>query len=91
MKVCPNQSFDVQVDNKVYHCNTHHLSRRYPRVLILSEDSPIKDTPQRTLRCQLKVKMPHIPFQATMQKDLFVILVGCARARVQLFILISII
>ena len=65
----PNQSFDVQVDNKVYHHNTHHLSRRYPRVPILSEDSPVKDTPQRTLRCQLKVKMPRIPFQAMMQKD----------------------
>ena len=30
VRVYPNQSFDVQVDDKVYRHNTHHLSRRYP-------------------------------------------------------------
>ena len=71
VKVHPNQSFDVQIDDKVYCRNTHNLTRRYPRVpnLNLSKDSPIKDTPQRLLRHQPKVKMPHIPVQATMQKD----------------------
>ena len=26
VKVCPNQSFDVQVDDKMYHHNVHYLS-----------------------------------------------------------------
>ena len=54
VKVHPNQSFDVRVDDKVYCHNTHHLTRRYPcRVPNTFEnsedDNPIGDTSQRTL------------------------------------------
>ena len=30
VKVCPHDSFDVQVNDKIYRHNTHHLTRRYP-------------------------------------------------------------
>ena len=55
VSVRDHESYDVQVDDKVYRRNTHHLARRYPRVdenLVKSdrEDDPIGDTPQRTLR-----------------------------------------
>ena len=70
VKVCDNQSFDVQVADKMYHCNTHHLTRRYPRVSIPEDDGPMpKESPQRVLQRWPKVKMPQIPVQATMQKD----------------------
>ena len=39
IKVHDHQSYDVQVDGKVYHCNTHHLTRRYPRV----DENPIEN------------------------------------------------
>ena len=34
VKIRPHNSFDVQVDDKVYRCNTHHLTRRYPRGIV---------------------------------------------------------
>ena len=56
VKVCANQSFDVQVDDKTYHRNTHHLTKRYPRVPISDNDSLMsngymmsKESPQRVL------------------------------------------
>ena len=70
VKVCANQSFDVQVDDKTYHCNTHHLTRRYLRVPISENDSSVsKESPQRVLQSRPQVKMPPIPVQATTQKD----------------------
>ena len=70
VKVHDNQSFDVQVDDKTYCHNTHHLTRRYPRVPISEDDGPVpKESPQRVLQRQPKVKMPWIPVQATVQKD----------------------
>ena len=70
MKVCDNQSFDVQFDDKTYCRNTHHVTRRYPRVPISEDDSPVpKESLQRVLRRWPKVKMPQIPVQATVQKD----------------------
>ena len=70
VNVCPNHSFDVQIDGKMYCHNTHHLTRRYPRVPISKDDGPMSDgTPQRVLQSWPKVKMPQIPVQATMQKD----------------------
>ena len=52
VSVRDHESYDVQVDGKVYRRNTHHLTRRYPRVdenPVESdrEDDPIRDTPQR--------------------------------------------
>ena len=49
VSVCDHQSYGVQVDGKVYHFNTHHLTRRYPRVdenpvESKREDDPIGDT-----------------------------------------------
>ena len=38
-KVHDHQSYDVQVDGKVYHRNTHHLTRRYPTV----DENPIEN------------------------------------------------
>ena len=69
-----HQSYDVQVNGKVYHCNTHHLTRRYPcgdpnSIEIDSDENPIGDTPQRSLRQRRRVRMPRIPPQATMQAD----------------------
>ena len=60
-----HQSYDVQVDGKVYHRNTHHLTRRYPRVdenpiENNEEDSHVRDEPQRNLRQRQRVKMPRI-------------------------------
>ena len=76
VSVHDHESYDVQVelDGKVYHHNTHHLMRRYPKVDENPvendrEDDPIRDTPQRTLRPRHRVKMPRIPPQATMQQD----------------------
>ena len=75
VKVHLNQSFDMQVDNKVYRCNTQHLTRRYPHrvpnTLEKSEDdSSIRDTPQvPRLRHRPKVKMPRIPYQAMVHQD----------------------
>ena len=73
-KVHDHQSYDVQVDGKVYHDNTHHLTRRYPQVdenpvESDGEDAPIGDTPQRTLRPRHRVKMPRIPLQATVHQE----------------------
>ena len=59
VKVCANQSFDVQVDDRTYHRNTHHLTRRYPRVPISEDDSLMsKESLQRVLQSQPQVKMP---------------------------------
>ena len=59
VKVCDNQLFDVQVDDKTYCCNTHHLTRRYPRVPISEDDGLVpKESPQRVLQRWPKVKMP---------------------------------
>ena len=76
VSVCDHKSYDVQVhgDRKVYRRNTHHLTRRYPRVdenPVKSdrEDDPIGDTPQRTLRPRQRVKMPRIPLQATVHQE----------------------
>ena len=74
IKVHDHQSYGVQVDGKVYCCNTHHLTRRYPRVdknPVESdrEDDPIGDTSQKTLRPRQRVKMPRIPLQATVHQD----------------------
>ena len=49
-----HKSCDVQVDGKVYHCNTHHFTRRYPRVdknpiENSEEETHIRDEPQRNL------------------------------------------
>ena len=69
VKVHDHQSYIVQVDDRVYQRNTHHLTRRYPwvdenPVESDREDDPIGDTPQRTLRPRHRVKMPRIPLQA---------------------------
>ena len=74
VSVYDHQSYGVQVDGKIYCNNTHHLTRRYPRVdenPVDSdrEDNPIRDTPQRTLRPRCRVKMPRIPTQAMVQAD----------------------
>ena len=55
IKVHDHQSYTVQVNGRMYCRNTHHLTRRYPRVdenPVESdrEDDPIRDTPQRTLK-----------------------------------------
>ena len=72
VKVHDHQSYTVQVDGRVYQRNTHHLMRRYPWVdenPVESEDDPIKDIPQRTLRPRHRIKMPRIPLQATVQQN----------------------
>ena len=38
VSVCDHESYDVQVDGKMYHCNTHHLTRRYPKV----DENPVE-------------------------------------------------
>ena len=68
VRICPHDSFDVQVDDKVYRHNTHHLTRRYPREIASDKDSPFHE-PRKSLRRRPKFAMPHIPVQATMQKD----------------------
>ena len=68
VKVHPHDSFDVQVDDKVYRRNTHHLTRRYPRGIDRDKISPIRE-PRKELRHRPKFAMPHIPVQATVQKD----------------------
>ena len=30
VNICPNQSFDVKVEDKVYHRNTHHFNKKVP-------------------------------------------------------------
>ena len=74
VSVHDHKSYDVQVDGKIYHCNTHHLTRRYPRVdenpiENNEEETHIRDEPQRSLRQWHRVKMPRIPPQATVQAD----------------------
>ena len=68
-KVHDHQSYMVQVEGKMYHCNTHHLTRRYPRDVasIEQEGIDLSNTPQKThkLRPRHKVKMPRILLQAT--------------------------
>ena len=63
--VCDHQSYDVQVDGKVYHHNTHHLTRRYPRVdenpiENNEEETHIRDKSQRSLRQRHRVRMPRL-------------------------------
>ena len=72
--VCNHQAYDVQVDGKVYHHNTHHLTRRYPRVgenpiENSEEETHIGDEPQRNLRQRQRVKMLRFPPQAVVQAD----------------------
>ena len=67
VKVHPHDSFDVRVDDKVYRCNTHHLTRKYPREIDREERSPICE-PRKELRRRPKFAMPRIPVQTTMQK-----------------------
>ena len=80
IKVHDHQLYTVQVDGRMYHCNTHHLTRRYPRVDVHPrldenpvesdrEDDPITDTSQRTLRPRQRVQMPRIPLQATVHQE----------------------
>ena len=74
VKVHDHQSYMVQVDGRMYQWNTHHLTRRYPKVdenPVESdrEDDSIEDIPHRTLRSRPRVKMPRIPPQATVQQD----------------------
>ena len=74
VSVCDHESYNVQVDEKVYHRNTHHLTKRYPRVdenpiENSEEETHIRDEPQRNLRQRQKVKMPRIPPQAMVQAD----------------------
>ena len=70
-KVHDHQSYMVQVEGKMYHHNTHHLTRRYPRdgASIEQERDYLSDTPQRKLRPKHKVKMPRILPQATVHRD----------------------
>ena len=70
VRIRPHSSFDVQVNDKVYRHNTHHLTRRYPREIASDKDkdSPFHQ-PRKALRCRPKFVMPRIPVQATMQKD----------------------
>ena len=74
VSVRDHQSYDVQVDGNVYHCNTHHLTRKYLKVdenpiENNGEETHIRDEPQRSLRQRNRVKMPRIPPQATVQAD----------------------
>ena len=80
IKVHDYQSYTVQVDGWIYHCNTHHLTRRYPRVDVYPrvdenpvesdrEDYPVRDTSQRTLRPRHRVKMSIITLQATVHEE----------------------
>ena len=68
VKVRLHDSFDVQVDHKIYRCNTHHLTRRYPREIDRDEMSPICE-PRKELRHRPKFAIPGIPVQAMVQKD----------------------
>ena len=38
VRIHPHNSFEVQVDDKVYRCNTHHLMRRYPKESASNKD-----------------------------------------------------
>ena len=73
-KVHDHQSYNVQVDGKVYCHNTHHLTRRYPHgdpnyIENNRQEDPVGDMPQRSLRQRHRVKMPRIPPQAMVQTD----------------------
>ena len=74
VSVHDHESYNVQVDGKVYRRNTHHLTRKYPKMDTNPaesdrENDPTGDTPQRTLRPRHRVRMPRIPPQATVQAD----------------------
>ena len=74
VNIHPNQSFDVKVEDKVYHCNTHNLRRRYPKKTISPEvpNDGGNVTPKRTLRRRPRVKMSHIPVQDMMQDFIYI-------------------
>ena len=70
-KVHDHQSYMVQVEGRMYQCNIHHLTRRYPRhdASVERERDDLSDTPQKKLRPRHRVKMPRIPPQATVHQD----------------------